>query len=117
MRSVFSLAPPEDTLGTGSRPPWGAMSELGIVGTLPSPVRRQPPYAWCSAWLPQATDRIGERPSISRILSRVPATRVWSRRALTLQSKRWWFRLREKGSKLHDMPARNKAEEYFDADA
>jgi integrase/recombinase XerD len=29
--------------------------------------------------------------------------------------KRWWFRLREKGGKPHDMPAHHKAEEYLDA--
>lgn len=31
------------------------------------------------------------------------------------QGKRWWFRLREKGGKQHDMPAHHKAEEYVDA--
>ena len=31
------------------------------------------------------------------------------------QGKRWWFRLREKGGKRHDMPAHHKAEEYVDA--
>jgi integrase/recombinase XerD len=30
------------------------------------------------------------------------------------QGKRWWFRLREKGGKRHDMPAHHKAEEYVD---
>jgi integrase/recombinase XerD len=29
--------------------------------------------------------------------------------------KRWWFRLREKGGKPHDMPARHNAEPYLDA--
>lgn len=31
------------------------------------------------------------------------------------QGKRWWFRLHEKGGKLHDVPAHHKAEEYTDA--
>jgi integrase/recombinase XerD len=31
------------------------------------------------------------------------------------QGKRWWFRLHEKGGKLHDVPAHHKAEEYLDA--
>ena len=31
------------------------------------------------------------------------------------QGKRWWFRLHEKGGKLHEMPAHHKAEEYVDA--
>lgn len=31
------------------------------------------------------------------------------------QGKRWWFRLKEKGGKHHDMPAHHKAEEYVDA--
>ena len=31
------------------------------------------------------------------------------------QGKRWWFRLREKGGKHHDMPAHHKAEKYVDA--
>lgn len=31
------------------------------------------------------------------------------------QGKRWWFRLREKGGKHHDMPAHHKAEEFVDA--
>jgi integrase/recombinase XerD len=31
------------------------------------------------------------------------------------QGKRWWFRLREKGGKRHDMPAHHKAEEHVDA--
>jgi site-specific recombinase XerD len=31
------------------------------------------------------------------------------------QGKRWWFRLREKGGKHHEMPAHHKAEEYVDA--
>jgi integrase len=31
------------------------------------------------------------------------------------QGKRWWFRLHEKGGKLHDMPAHHKAEEFVDA--
>lgn len=29
--------------------------------------------------------------------------------------KRWWFRLHEKGGKLHEVPAHHKAEEYLDA--
>jgi integrase/recombinase XerD len=29
--------------------------------------------------------------------------------------KRWWFRLHEKGGKLHDVPAHHNAEEYLDA--
>src|SRR3954471_5060319 len=29
--------------------------------------------------------------------------------------KRWWFRLREKGGKQHEMPAHHKAEEFVDA--
>ena len=29
--------------------------------------------------------------------------------------KRWWFRLREKGGKPHDMPAHHNAEAYLDA--
>src|SRR3954465_9860009 len=28
--------------------------------------------------------------------------------------KRWWFRLREKGGKHHEMPAHHKAEEFVD---
>lgn len=31
------------------------------------------------------------------------------------QGKRWWFRLHEKGGKLHDVPAHHNAEEYMDA--
>jgi site-specific recombinase XerD len=31
------------------------------------------------------------------------------------QGKRWWFRLHEKGGKLHDVPAHHKAEEHVDA--
>ena len=31
------------------------------------------------------------------------------------QGKRWWFRLKEKGGKHHDMPAHHKAEEFVDA--
>lgn len=31
------------------------------------------------------------------------------------QGKRWWFRLHEKGGKLHDLPAHHKAEEAVDA--
>lgn len=31
------------------------------------------------------------------------------------QSKRWWFRLHEKGGKRHDVPAHHSAEEYVDA--
>lgn len=31
------------------------------------------------------------------------------------QGKRWWFRLREKGGKHHEMPAHHKAEEFVDA--
>jgi len=31
------------------------------------------------------------------------------------QGKRFWFRLHEKGGKLHDVPAHHKAEEYMDA--
>jgi integrase len=31
------------------------------------------------------------------------------------QGKRMWFRLHEKGGKLHDVPAHHKAEEYVDA--
>lgn len=31
------------------------------------------------------------------------------------QGKRWWFRLKEKGGKQHEMPAHHKAEEYVDA--
>ena len=31
------------------------------------------------------------------------------------QSKRWWFRLHEKGGKLHELPAHHKAEEFLDA--
>ncbi len=31
------------------------------------------------------------------------------------QSKRWWFRLHEKGGKCHEVPAHHKAEEYMDA--
>jgi site-specific recombinase XerD len=31
------------------------------------------------------------------------------------QGKRCWFRLHEKGGKLHDVPAHHKAEEYLDA--
>lgn len=30
-------------------------------------------------------------------------------------SKRWWFRLHEKGAKMHMVPARHLAEEYLDA--
>lgn len=30
--------------------------------------------------------------------------------------KRWWFRLHEKGGKLHDVPAHHNAEAYLDAD-
>ena len=29
--------------------------------------------------------------------------------------KRWWLRLHEKGSKIHEVPAHHKAEEYLDA--
>src|SRR5919204_4171939 len=29
--------------------------------------------------------------------------------------KRWWFRLHEKGGKLHDVPAHHNAEAYMDA--
>lgn len=32
-----------------------------------------------------------------------------------LQGRRMWFRLHEKGGKLHDVPAHHKAEEYLDA--
>jgi integrase len=31
------------------------------------------------------------------------------------QGKRWWFRLREKGGRLHDVPAHHKAEAHVDA--
>ena len=31
------------------------------------------------------------------------------------QGKRWWVRLHEKGSKLHDVPCHHKLEEYLDA--
>ena len=31
------------------------------------------------------------------------------------QGKRWWFRLREKGGKHHEMPVHHKAEAYVDA--
>lgn len=31
------------------------------------------------------------------------------------QGKRFWFRLHEKGGKLHDVPSHHKAEEYMDA--
>lgn len=31
------------------------------------------------------------------------------------QGKRWWFRLHEKGGKLHDVPAHHKAEAHVDA--
>lgn len=31
------------------------------------------------------------------------------------QGRRMWFRLHEKGGKLHDIPAHHKAEEYVDA--
>ncbi|HEY6262156.1 MAG TPA: tyrosine-type recombinase/integrase [Nitrospiraceae bacterium] len=31
------------------------------------------------------------------------------------QRKRWWFRLHEKGGKLHDVPAHHQAMEYVDA--
>ena len=31
------------------------------------------------------------------------------------QGKRWWFRLHEKGGKLHDVPAHHNAEAYMDA--
>lgn len=31
------------------------------------------------------------------------------------QGKRWWFRLHEKGGRLHDVPAHHKAEAYVDA--
>ncbi len=31
------------------------------------------------------------------------------------QGKRWWFRLKEKGGKHHDMPAHHKVEEFVDA--
>ncbi len=31
------------------------------------------------------------------------------------QGKRWWIRLREKGGKLHDVPAHHKLEEFLDA--
>ena len=31
------------------------------------------------------------------------------------QGKRWWFRLHEKGGKLHELPAHHKAEEFLDA--
>jgi site-specific recombinase XerD len=31
------------------------------------------------------------------------------------QGKRWWARLHEKGSKLHDVPCHHKLEEYLDA--
>ncbi len=30
------------------------------------------------------------------------------------KSKRWWFRLHEKGGKYHEVPAHHKAEEYID---
>ena len=30
-------------------------------------------------------------------------------------SKRWWFRLHEKGGKRHDVPAHHNAELYVDA--
>lgn len=29
--------------------------------------------------------------------------------------KRWWFRLHEKGGKVHEMPAHHRAEEFLDA--
>ena len=29
--------------------------------------------------------------------------------------KRWWFRLHEKGGKLHNVPAHHNAENYLDA--
>ena len=32
-----------------------------------------------------------------------------------VQGRRMWFRLHEKGGKLHDVPAHHKAEEYVDA--
>lgn len=31
------------------------------------------------------------------------------------KGKRWWFRLHEKGGKVHEVPAHHKAEEYLDA--
>ena len=31
------------------------------------------------------------------------------------QGKRFWFRLHEKGGKLHDVPAHHAAEQYLDA--
>jgi integrase len=31
------------------------------------------------------------------------------------RGKRYWFRLHEKGGKLHEVPAHHKAEEYLDA--
>ena len=31
------------------------------------------------------------------------------------QGKRWWFRLHEKGGRLHDVPAHHKAEAYVDS--
>ena len=32
-----------------------------------------------------------------------------------VQSKRWWFRLQEKGGRHHDVPDHHTAEEYVDA--
>ena len=32
-----------------------------------------------------------------------------------MQGKRWWFRLHEKGGKLHDVPAHHNAVDYMDS--
>ena len=47
--------------------------------------------------------------------ARVGAVVAMSREDYFQQGKRYWFRLHEKGGKLHDVPAHHKAEEYVDA--
>ena len=47
--------------------------------------------------------------------ARVSAVVAMDRTDYFPQGKRYWFRLHEKGGKLHDVPAHHKAEEYMDA--
>ena len=47
--------------------------------------------------------------------ARVSAVVAMDREDYFPQGKRYWFRLHEKGGKLHDVPAHHKAEEYMDA--
>jgi len=47
--------------------------------------------------------------------ARVGAVVAMNREDYFQQGRRMWFRLHEKGGKLHDVPAHHKAEEYMDA--